>query len=277
MEPRGTILPVQSEFGIVCDERQRNLDPACRLSECVSSFADSVAPPYCTRPQSSVPDKGEFHATALRSPFHPWLFTSQSGSFTFHEITKLRLWLRWVSRHSLEVFLFPSVWAPWHDSPCLCAHEFCACPHQEHSCQLACFFFFFAPASHRATTPPNVPTWTRGASTSLANEVASNASFTFYVLRRFTSFYFVLRRFTSFYGSTWYVVRGTWHGARCTVYGARCTVYGVRLTFDVWRLTFDVWRLTFDVWRLTFDVWRLTFDVWRLTFDVWRLTLNVKR
>ena len=32
------MLPVQSEFGIVCDAWLRNLDPPCRLSECVSSF-----------------------------------------------------------------------------------------------------------------------------------------------------------------------------------------------------------------------------------------------
>ena len=30
------MLPVQCEFGIVCDVWLRNLDPPCRLSECVS-------------------------------------------------------------------------------------------------------------------------------------------------------------------------------------------------------------------------------------------------
>ena len=34
-----TMLLVQSEFGIVCGERQRSLDPPCRLSECVSSLS----------------------------------------------------------------------------------------------------------------------------------------------------------------------------------------------------------------------------------------------
>ena len=43
LEPVGTMSPVQSEFGIVCDVRQRNLDPPCRLSDCVS-FCPSLSP-----------------------------------------------------------------------------------------------------------------------------------------------------------------------------------------------------------------------------------------
>ena len=43
LEPGGTMLPAQCEFGIVCDVRQRNLDAPCRLSECVSFFGPSLS------------------------------------------------------------------------------------------------------------------------------------------------------------------------------------------------------------------------------------------